>query len=143
MASNVFSGRDGTLSVSTSSTAAGSKFGGVRDWQFSGDATLIDVVHQDTSGWTERLPGNSKSWGLTCGTVILSTVGANQQDTIRAALKADTRKFWTFITSTGTGGQTMSGFGYVNGFTMAGDVPGNSPQLHTFSIQGDGAYTEA
>lgn len=144
MATNVFSGRAGSLAVAASSSSAGTKFGGVRDWQFAADSPSIDVVHQNTSGWTERLPGNTKSWSLTCGTVVLSTSATvNQQGTLRAALAADTRKYWVFNDSTAAGGQKFSGWGYVTGFQLAGDVPGNSPQLHTFSIMGDGAYTEA
>lgn len=144
MASNVFNGRLGQLTVAGTSTGTGVRFGGVRDWNFSADSQPVDVVHQDTSGWTERIDSNSKSWSLTCGAVFLSTsASVNEQDTLRAAMKAGTRKYWTLKNSTASGSQTFAGYGYVTGWTWAGDIPGNTPQLHGFTIAGDGAYAES
>lgn len=144
MASNVFGGRSGLLTVAASSTSSYVTCGGVRDWQFALDTPSIDVVHQDTSGWTERLPGNTRAWGLTIGAVVLSTSATiSAQNTMRAAFAADTRAGWRITPDKSRpNSPSFTGVGYVQGFQLAGDVPGNSPQLHNFTAGGDGNYVE-
>lgn len=146
MASNVYTGRSGSLYVTVSSSGGYARLGGLRDWAFAVEPNHIEVVHKDTSGWTETIAGDGKSWGMSCGTVFLSTAASiNAQNTIRAAVKSGTRSYWRLYPSTaastnGTDQTFYAGAGYPVGWTWGGNV--GAPQLHGFTAAGDGAYEE-
>lgn len=142
MASNVFKGRQAFLGVyaTSSGSTAAAEIGAVRNYSVELTRGEIDVGNFDSSGWTIRLDGIA-SWGMNCETVFLSTAATHEQDTLRAAALAGTRKYWRLKNSTGTDSQQFHGWGYVSGFTWNGAVDG--PQLHNFSIVGDGKLTEA
>ena len=144
MATNVFGGREAKLTVSATSSVAstaGVKFGALQDWNLTVDRSDIMVVHQESSAWNMRLPGIA-TWSMTANTVYLSTAATiNEQDTLRASLTGATRKYYMLKNSTAAGSQTFSGWGYVTGYGISGGL--ESPQLHNFTIMGDGKITEA
>jgi len=141
MPTKVFSGRSALIAVSTSSTAPVA-FGALQGYTLTVDRAAIEVVHQDTSGWTENFPG-AGSWSLTADTMIFSTAATQEQDTLRTALTGETRKYFTVSNSTvaGDNGWKQGGFGYVTGFSWTGDQ--SSPQVQNFTIAGDGALAES
>ena len=141
MATNVYSGREAQLTVAaTSSSTTPIKFGALQDWTLTVDRSDITVAHQESSGWNMRLPGIA-TWSLTANTVYLSTAATiNEQDTLRTSLTGETRKYYMLKNSTAAGSQTFSGWGYVTGYGISGGL--ESPQLHNFTIMGDGKITE-
>jgi len=138
MATNLRAGFSASLKVSTTSTAAGSEIGSVRNYTLTNDEAMADATSFDSSGWTERLPVK-RDWSLTCEALWLTTGATKQQDELRGALTGGTRKYFTIGASTAD--QLFAGWGYVGQFTLSGDV--NDVALHNFSIQGDGALTES
>ena len=141
MPTKVFSGRSALIAVSASSTAP-LAFGALQGYTLTVNRSNIEVVHQDSSGWVENFPGGA-SWTLTADAVLLSTAATQEQDTLRGALSSETRKFFTITNSTVTTdyGWKQTGYGYVTGWTWSGDQ--SSPQVHNFSVVGDGKLTEA
>lgn len=141
MANYAFKGREGKLLISATSSSTGTSFGGLRNWRITVTASVIDASYQENMPWQSTLPG-VQSWNLTAETAYLSTAATtNEQDTLRAALIAGTRKYYTVTTSTATGGQSFKGWGYVTNFDIGGN--NNDVQLHNFTITGDGALAEA
>ena len=142
MATKVYGGREAQLTVAaTSSSTSPIKFGALQDWTLTVDRSDIPVAHQESSGWTMRLAGLA-SWNLTAACVYLSTSATiNEQDTLRSALTGETRKWYAFANSTGTGSQSQKGWGYVTNWSIAGGL--ESPQIHNFTIMGDGKLTES
>lgn len=143
MATNVFKGRQAFLGVygTSSGSTAAVRFGAIRNYALEVTRGEIGVGNFDSSGWNIRLDGIA-SWGLTAETVFLSTAASvNEQDTLRGALTGGTRKYFRLKNSTGTDSQQFYGWGYITGFTWNGAVDG--PQLHNFTITGDGKLTEA
>ena len=144
MPTNVFSGRDVFLGVSSGSTETAVAFGALQGYNLSPDKTTIPVVHQDTSGWTENFPGHA-TWTITADTLIFSTAATQEQDTLRLGLSSERRQYFTVTnnasTAAGTNSWTQAGFGYVTGWSWSGDQ--TSPQVHNFTITGDGALTES
>lgn len=140
MATNVFSGRQGSLRVGASSSAT-TRFGAVQNWEVTVSRSEVPVVHTDTNGWQEQLAGIA-NWSLTCGTVFLSTAATtNEQDTLRGALSSGTRRYFQLYDSTGAGGAVRQGWGFVTGYTW-GAASLDAPQLQNFTVAGDGAVTE-
>lgn len=141
MATNVFKGRQAQLKLAATTAASQVAFGAVRNYSVEVTRPDIDVTNFDSSGWAIRLDGMA-TWGMTAEAVFLSTgATVNEQDTFRTALSGGTRYYFTLANSTGTGSQTLSGWGYVTGWTWSGAVDG--PQLFNLSVQGDGKLTEA
>jgi predicted secreted protein len=140
MATNAFNGRLIRCQVAATSSGSLVSFGGLQGATLTLDRPEISVVHQDTSGWEQTLAGIAK-WTVRARTVHLSTAATQEQDTLRAAALAGTRKWFAFISSTSAGGQTWKGNGYVSGFDLDGDQ--TSPVMHNFSVAGDGAITES
>jgi hypothetical protein len=141
MATGIYSGREAQLKVAATSSGTATKFGALRDFTVTVDRSDIATSHQESSGWTIRLPGIA-TWGVTAGCVYLSTAATvNEQDTLRTALTGETRKWFDISNSTAAGSQTWKGYGYVTQFVFNGDP--ESPQLHTFAIAGDGKLTES
>ena len=138
MASNIRAGFSASLKVSTTSTAAGSEIGAVRNWTLTVDESLADATSFDSSGWTEQFPVK-KSWNMTCEALWLTTGATKQQDELRGAISSGTRKYFTLGPSSAD--QLFSGWAYVGQWTLGGDV--NDIHLHNFSVQGDGTLTEA
>ena len=142
MATKEFSGREGVLSLAATSSGTAVKFGGLQDWTVTIERSDIATSHQQSSGWTIRFPGIA-SWGLTATCCFLSTAASvNEQDTLRSALTGESRKYFTIQNSTSTtGSQTWKGYGYVTNASFNGSQ--SSPQLHDFTIVGDGKLTES
>jgi len=141
MATNSFSGREAQVKVAATSSGTATKFGGLQDFTVTVERPDIATSHQESSGWVIRFPGDA-SWSLTAGCLFLSTgATVNEQDTLRSALTGETRKWFQIDNSTASGSQTWKGYGYVTGFAFNGDR--TSPQLHNFTIQGDGKLTES
>ena len=140
MAANVFNGRQAYLLVGATSSATGVKFGGVRDFRLTVNRGEVAFTNFDSSGWEITLPGIAKA-SLTAETVFLSTGLASEQDTLRAAALAGTRKYYKLQNSSGSDTYLFSGWGYVTGFDWGGAVDG--PQLQNFSVGFDGKITEA
>lgn len=139
--SKVFSGREMVCSVAATSSGTLTIFGALENAELTVDRPSIDVVHQNTSGWTERLPGIA-TWQLTSQHAYLSTAASvNEQDTLRNAVTAGTRLWFNFSPSTGTGGQNHRGHGYTTSYRIGGTQ--TAPVLHNFTIMGDGAITES
>jgi predicted secreted protein len=142
MPTNVFSGRSAFIGVAATSSGTATALGALQGFTLTVDASLIDVVHQDTSNWIERFPGHA-SWTLTSDNMIFSTAATQEQDTLRGALSSATRQYFTIQNSTDSTGDSswfQRGYGYVTGWTWTGDQ--TSPQVHNFSVSGDGALTE-
>ena len=141
MATNVFKGREGKIQVAGTSVTTGTNFGAVRNFTVNVTRGEISVANFDSSGWDIRLDGIA-SWSFSAETVFLSTAATvNEQDTLRAAALAGTRKYFVFGNSTGTDSQTFKGWGYITGWDWSGAVDG--PQLINFSITGDGKIVES
>jgi len=136
-----FNGRTGKLKIGSSTASARAFFGAVKSWQITVSRSMIDVTSFDSSGWTERYPGFA-SWELTCQTLALATGATQEQDTLRDALSSETRKYFSVANSTVTSGPYLyRGWGYVSGWDLSGDE--SSPQIHNFTVTGDGKLQEA
>ena len=143
MPTNVFSGRQAFLAVAATSSGTATAFGALQGFTLTVTRGNIEVFHQDTSGWTENFPGNA-SWGLTADTMIFSTNATQEQDTLRLGLSSERRQYFTIKNSTASTADsswTQAGNGIVTGWTWSGDQ--SSPQVHNFSIVGDGVLTES
>ena len=134
---NTYNGRSATLKVG-SSTSSQTAFGHIKSWEITVTRDMIDVSSFDSSGWVERYNGNA-SWGLTAETLVISTAGTQEHDTLRSGLSSGTRQYFIIANSTGTSLE-YSGWGFVSGWTQSGDE--SSPQVHNFTVTGDGALTE-
>jgi len=137
MASNVLAGYQGSLLVSGSSSTAGAEIGSVRNWTLTVDESMADATSFDSAGWTEVYPVK-KSWNFTCETLYLTTGATKQQDELRTAMGAGTRKYFSLYASSAD--QKYHGWAYVGQWTLGGDV--NDIAVHGFNITGDGALTE-
>lgn len=141
MATNVFSGRSARLQTAATSSGTLVNFGALESFELTADRPSISVIHQDTSGWTQKLAGVA-NWRLTANTVYLSTAASvNEQDTLRSMLSSGARRWMSITASTASGGQFFRGYGFVDNWTMGGSQ--TSPVLHNFVIEGDGKITES
>jgi len=138
MASNVLSGYKAGLFVSTTSTAVGAEIGSVRNWTLTVDESMADATSFDSAGWTEVYPVK-RGWNVTCEALYLTTSATKQQDELRAALAAGTRKYISLYAT--TSGQVYKGWAYVGQWTLGGDV--NDIAIHGFNVTGDGTLTES
>lgn len=138
MASNVFAGYQGEITVSGSSSTAGATIGAIRNWQLNVTEDMGDATSFDSSGWSEFLPVK-KGWTFTCEAIYLSTGATKQQDELRSALNSGTRKYVALYASTAD--QVYRGWAYVGGWDLGGNV--NDIAIHNFSLTGDGALSEA
>ena len=143
MASNVFGGRKGYISIATASSVAVAKFGAIRDWELNVTATNIAVTHQDSSAWTERLTG-TRDWTFRAAMVWLSTAATHKQSQLRTMMSSGKRNWFTFRNSTGTGttgSQAFKGWGFLKNWRWNGDI--ENAQLFDVEVEGDGKITEA
>jgi len=143
VATNTFAGREALLQYATTSTgSSGAKFGGLQDWELSIDRPSGDVIHQDTSGYVEKLPGFANS-RLTAKVVSLSTSATQSQDDLRTSLDAETRRYYYLKTSTAASAAVFKGWGYISSWRLSGSAAAADPQLYDFGIDFDGKVTEA
>lgn len=143
MASNVFGGRKGQITIATASSVAVAKFGGLKDWELNVTVGNIPVTHQDSSAWTERLTG-TRDWTFRAAMVWLSTAATHKQSQLRSMMSSGKRNWFTFRNSTGTGttgSQTFKGWGFLRNWRWNGDI--DQPQLFDVEVEGDGKITEA
>ena len=142
MPTNVFSGRQAFLGVAATSSGTATAIGALQGFTLTVDRSLIDVIHQDTGSWVEHFSGHA-TWSLTADAMIFSTAATQEQDTLRSALSSEARQYFTIQNSTDSTGDSswfQRGYGYVTGWSWTGDQ--SSPQVHNFSITGDGALAE-
>lgn len=142
MATNVFHGRDATVSCGATSSAV-TKIGSVRKFDVERKQTTIDATSFDSAGDFQGLD-NIREWTITSEALTLSTSGTNYaaQALIRSKFATGTRLFFQFLNSTAaTGPQKFVGYAYVESWKQSGDL--KDVQLQNFAIKGDGALTES
>lgn len=141
MASNVFAGRGAQILIASASSAASAKLGAVRNYTFQSDNAEMDATSFDSSGFFQMLDGIKKT-SMKAEVLVLSTAATlyPQQNALRAAAIAGTRKFFLYKNSTAVGSQTFQGFGYVTQWTQKGTV--TDIQMGDFAVTFDGKYTE-
>ena len=143
MASNVFGGRKGYITIASASSVSVAKFGALRDWELGVSNATIAVTHQDSSAWTERLTG-TRSWTFRAAMVWLSTAATHKQSQLRGMLSSGKRNWFEFRNSTGTGTtgtQTFKGWGFMQNWAWNGDI--ENVQLFNVAVEGDGKITES
>lgn len=142
MATNVFHGRDATVSIGATSSAV-SKIGAVRKFDVERKQTTIDATSFDSAGDFQALDG-IREWTITTECLTLSTAGTNyaQQALLRTKFAAGSRLWFEYNNSTAaTGPQKFRGYAYVESWKQAGDL--KDVQLHNFAVKGDGVLTES
>ena len=136
-----FAGREGELGVSAASSITTVVFGKLTNFRMFANQAVIPVTNFDSSGWEENI-GGTRSWGCTAETLMISTAGTVEHDTLRDYLSSATRGWYKIAntSTTPTAGYYWEGFGYVEDWDASGEEAG--PQIQNFSIKGDGKYAE-
>lgn len=124
-----------TSKVSTS-TAAATTLGELRDYTLSVEMSEIDATSHGSSGWREIIAG-IKSWNFDAEALYVDDNAT--QDQLRDALSGDTKLTVTFIPITGD--KKWQGSAYVTSWDLSG--PTEDAAATSISGMGTGALSTA
>ena len=137
---NVMNGTDVILAISTDSGTTYTTVGKATSASLQMNMEVRDVTTKDSAGWRELL-GGLKSWSLSGeGMVTYNLTSKAGFADLFGHMNSRTRLYFRFGSTT-SGEKQYKGHGYLTSLSQDGGVEDNNS--FSFSIEGDGALTEA
>jgi TP901-1 family phage major tail protein len=133
-------GTDVILAISTDSGTTYTTVGKATSASLQMNMEVRDVTTKDSAGWRELL-GGLKSWSLSGeGMVTYNLTSKAGFADLFGHMNSRTRLYFRFGSTT-SGEKQYKGHGYLTSLSQDGGVEDNNS--FSFSIEGDGALTEA
>jgi TP901-1 family phage major tail protein len=133
-------GTDVIVAISTDSGTTYTTVGKATSASLQMNMEVRDVTTKDSAGWRELL-GGLKSWSLSGeGMVTYNLTSKAGFADLFGHMNSRTRLYFRFGSTT-SGEKQYKGHGYLTSLSQDGGVEDNNS--FSFSIEGDGALTEA
>ena len=137
---NVMNGTDVIVAISTDGGTTYTTVGKATSASLQMNMEVRDVTTKDSAGWRELL-GGLKSWSLSGeGMVTYNLTSKAGFADLFGHISSRTRLYFRFGSTT-SGEKQYKGHGYLTSLSQDGGVEDNNS--FSFSIEGDGALTEA
>lgn len=137
---NVMNGTDVILAISTDAGTTYTTVGKATSASLQMNMEVRDVTTKDSAGWRELL-GGLKSWSLSGeGMVTYNLTSKAGFADLFGHMNSRTRLYFRFGSTT-SGEKQYKGHGFLTSLSQDGGVEDNNS--FSFSIEGDGALTEA
>lgn len=137
---NVMNGTDVIVAISTDGGTTYTTVGKATTASLQMNMEVRDVTTKDSAGWRELL-GGLKSWSLSGeGMVTYNLTSKVGFSDLFGHISSRTRLYFRFGSTT-SGEKQYKGYGFLTSLSQDGGVEDNNS--FSFSIEGDGALTEA